>query len=167
MDALQIFFLVLSAIMVFAASQVVTSNNLVHSALWLIVTFFGAAIAFVLLEAGFFAAVQVVVYIGAIAILIIFAIMLTRRVMTDNTPQTNRLWPVAAVVGIALFFGITTTLSLVPFGVSNAPVPADELARMGVALTDPNQFAVPFMLTGVLLLAAMIGAITVARDDQA
>src|SRR5689334_2843030 len=114
MTANQIIFLLTAAATLGAAIYVVTARNLVHAALALIATFFGVAIVFVLLEAGFLAAVQVVLYIGAIAILIIFAIMLTRRVMQDTGPQTNRMWGVAAVLALVTFGAIIASLQLVP-----------------------------------------------------
>src|SRR4029453_13270219 len=94
----RIIFLIAGAATLAAGLAVVTARNLVHAALALIAAFFGVAILFVLLQAaflgvrpqaGFRAAGQGVLYIGAIAILIIFAIMLTRRVMQDSGPQTN------------------------------------------------------------------------------
>src|ERR1051325_6247600 len=103
MTPLQLIFLLTGAVILIAAFMVVVSQNLVHAALWLIVSLFGMAVLFVLLEAGFLAAVQVVLYIGAIAILIIFAIMLTRRVMQDSGPQTNQQWWLAALLSLALF----------------------------------------------------------------
>jgi len=105
----QILFLLAALVTLGAAITVVTARNLVHGALALIATFFGVAILFVLLQAGFLATVQVVLYIGAIAILIIFAIMLTRRVMQDSGPQTNQQWWLAALLSLALFaaaFGV-------------------------------------------------------------
>jgi len=99
----QILFLLSALVTLAAAFTVVTARNLVHAALALIATFFGVAILFVLLQAGFLATVQVVLYIGAIAILIIFAIMLTRRVMQDSGPQTNQQWWLAALLSLALF----------------------------------------------------------------
>ncbi len=170
MNFLQLTFLVTAAAIIIAAVQVVTARNLVHAALWLIAAFFGMAIVFVLLDAGFLAAVQVVVYIGAISILIIFAIMLTRRVMQDAGPQTNRMWPLAAVFALALLGGMVYTLFLASssgvFPSSAAALPtADNLVTLGSALSDPNQYAVALLLVGVLLAVGMVGAITVARDE--
>ena len=79
MTAEQIIFLIVGAVTLVAGLMVVTVRNLVHAALWLVATLFGVAIIYTLLNASFLAVVQVVVYIGAIAILFIFAVMLTRR----------------------------------------------------------------------------------------
>ena len=110
MSGLEIVFLIVAAMTLSAAFMVVTTQNLVHGALWLVLTLFGVAATFVLLNATFLAVVQVVVYIGAIAILLIFAIMLTRKVMQDSTSQTNANWIVAALLGLVLFVGIAQLL---------------------------------------------------------
>ena len=86
---LQFIFIILSVITLGAALAVVTSKNLFHSALFMVLSFVGVAGLYVLLEAGFLAAVQILVYVGAIAILIIFAIMLTRRLMAKDLVQRN------------------------------------------------------------------------------
>jgi len=78
MSGEQIFFLIVAAATLIFALRVVTTGNLVHAALWLVATLSGVAVVFALLQASFLAVVQVVVYIGAIAILFIFAVMLTR-----------------------------------------------------------------------------------------
>ena len=103
MTVQQIIFLVVAAVTLLAGLSVVTSRNLIHSALWLILTLSGIAVFYVLLDAGFFAVVQVVVYIGAIAILFIFAVMLTRRAMRDSGPQSNSTWWIGALVALFLF----------------------------------------------------------------
>ena len=86
----QIVFLFTAFITLAAALMVVVARNLVRSALWLVLTLFGVAVMYVLLHAGFLAVVQVVIYIGAIAILMIFAIMLTRRIAIDVGPHSTR-----------------------------------------------------------------------------
>ena len=84
MTAEQIIFLIVAALTLISAVFVVTSRNLVHAALWLVATLFGVAVIYALLNAGFIAVVQVVVYIGAIAILFIFAVMLTRKDLRER-----------------------------------------------------------------------------------
>ena len=90
----QIVFILVAILTLGAALMVVTTRNLVHAALWLVVALFGVAVFFVLLHAGFLAVAQVVIYIGAIAILMIFTIMLTRRVakMSDTQLSSNWVW---------------------------------------------------------------------------
>ena len=166
MTPLQIIFLASAAVTLASALFVVTARNLVHAALSLIVTFFGVAVLFVLLEAGFLAAVQVVLYIGAIAILIIFAIMLTRRVMQDAGPQTNRLWWLGALMAAALLAALGGVLSQVQYPLANTPVPPDSLIQLGASFVDPNQYLLPFELASVLLLVALVGSIVVAGDKK-
>lgn len=166
MTGLQIVFLVVAAAILAAAVQVVSTRNLVHAALWLIVTLFGMAVLFALLEAGFLAVVQVVVYIGAISILIIFAIMLTRRVMQDTGPQTNSLWWLAGLIALAVFGGVFWILTRVSFPEAGLPVPADSLTTLGLQLVSPDFFVVPLIATGVLLAVGMVGSIAIARDQR-
>ena len=90
MDATQFIFIVTAALIVASAVMVVTTRNLVHAALWLIAALFGVAVIFILLEAGFLAVVQVVVYIGAIAIMFIFAVMLTRATWPPSSQKEKR-----------------------------------------------------------------------------
>lgn len=171
MTSSHIIFLITAVATLGAAIYVVTARNLVHAALALIATFFGVAILFVLLQAGFLAAVQVVLYIGAIAILIIFAIMLTRRVMEDTGPQTNRMWGLSAALALITFGALLASFRLVPaFQQVNAVIDvgaADAvLASLGMAFVDPNQYLLPFELASVLLLVALIGSIVIAADRK-
>lgn len=168
MDASQVIFFLSAALILVSAVLVVTVRNLVHAALWLIATLFGVAMLYVLLEAGFLAVVQVVVYIGAIAILFIFAVMLTRRDLLSQTSQTNANWPVAlgvsalALVGIAFIVrGFIFSLDRIP-----APVPDNTLELLGQALISPNLFVLPFEVASVLLLAALVGAVYVAMNKK-
>src|SRR4030065_839870 len=110
MTALQIIFILFAAISLGGAVMVVTVRNLVHAALWLILSLFGIAVMFALLNAGFLAVVQVVIYIGAISILMIFAIMLTRRVMQDVGSQLNPGWRIAGLLSVVFFGGLVWML---------------------------------------------------------
>jgi NADH-quinone oxidoreductase subunit J len=167
MTLLQIIFLVVAAVTLGAAVMVVTARNLVHAALWLILTLFGVAIFFVLLSAGFFAVVQVVIYIGAIAILMIFAIMLTRRVLQDVGPQYNPGWWLAALVSAVFFGGLSwmlTTWDGFSTPMPQLPQGSDSLQQLGQALVSPNAYVLPFEVASVLLLGALIGAIVIAWE---
>jgi len=165
MSGMEIVFLIVALVTLYAALEVVTTNNLVHAALWLIVTLFGVAAIFTLLSAPFLAVVQVMVYIGAIAILMIFAIMLTRGVGKSDQPMVNKNWPVAAVFGFLMFFALA--LMLIFSGRGNDPMPVitdngATISALGLALVTPTGYVLPFELASVLLLAALIGAIYVA-----
>lgn len=169
MSAEQIIFLVIAAITLIAGLSVVTSRNLIHSALWLILTLAGIAVFYVLLDAGFFAVIQVVVYIGAIAILFIFAAMLTRRVMQDSGPQSNSNWWLGALVAVLLFAGIALIFINWQDFATLQPELIDssgKLSELGLALVSPDQYVLPFELASVLLVAGMIGAIFVAGEKK-
>jgi len=165
----QIIFIAAAAVTLVAALLVVSAKNLIHSAFWLILALFGVAVTYVLLQAGFFAVVQVVVYIGAISILFIFAAMLTRRVMQDQGPQNNSNWWLGALIALVFFVGLTMILVKIPGATSQAPEiaeNADPLRQLGTQLVSPDGYLLPFELASVLLMAAMIGAIYVAWERK-
>lgn len=161
----QFVFLVFAVISLGAALMVVTERKVIHSALWLILALFGVAGLYVLLNAGFFAVVQVVVYIGAIAILFIFAAMLTRKAMEDAGPQVNPGWPAAALIGGVVFVALAWMLSHWGQFMALPPTFADDtptLTQLGVALVSPDAYVIPFEIASVLLVAAMVGALYAA-----
>lgn len=167
MNGLDYIFLFIALVTLFSAFKVVTISKLIHAALWLILALFGVAATFVLLNASFLAVVQVVVYIGAIAILMIFAVMLTRKVMEDTGPQVNANWGWAALLSLLLFGGLTTLL--LKSGAESVALPDlaanfDPIVELGQQLVSPNAYVLPFEVASVLLLAALIGAIVVAWE---
>jgi NADH-quinone oxidoreductase subunit J len=148
-----------------AAVAVVTNKNILHSAFYLVLSFVGVAAIYVLLEAPFIAVVQVLVYIGAIAILIVFAIMLTRRIMSKDLEQRNAQWVLAALGAIALFGVMGWIVYSVNWPVAEAAVPIDTITILGQELL--STYVVPFEIASVLLLAALVGAILIGRErDQ-
>ena len=158
--SLAVFYL-LSAMCLAGAVGVVVSRNVVYAALLLLVTLMGVAGLYLLLLAEFLALVQVLIYGGAITIVILFVIMLTRvhefRAMRDN-PQ----WPLALVTAIGVFALLAIAL------VNGAP---DETTRHGVGFTRLGdslfaQWAVPFEVASLVLLVALIGAIVIARERE-
>jgi NADH-quinone oxidoreductase subunit J len=165
----QIIFIAAAAVTLVAALFVVSTKNLIHSAFWLILALFGVAVTYVLLQAGFFAVVQVVVYIGAISILFIFAAMLTRKVMQDTGPQNNANWWLGALIALVFFVGLTVMLLRVPGMTDLAPEMAEganPLQQLGIQLVSADGYLLPFELASVLLVAAMIGAIYVAWERK-
>ena len=165
----QIVFLLVALFTLGSGLMVVTTRNLVHAALWLVSTLFGVAVTYALLSASFLAVVQVVVYIGAIAILFIFAVMLTRKDMRDQGAQQNPNWWVGALLSvltfIGLFFllqgwsGMSTTATAIPTGF-------DAISELGTALVSPDAFVLPFEVASVLLVAALVGAVYVAFNPR-
>lgn len=170
MTPIQILFIFVSLVTIISAIFVVSLRQIFHAALWLIVTLMGVAIIFALLEASFFAAVQILVYIGAIAIILIFAIMLTKNIMSDEEMQLNRSWGI--VLLLVTVFGVifinqlsqtdifSTTLQTLNFeGQSN-------IVAFGEGLLDPSGFALPFELASLLLLGALVGGVYLAMDRK-
>ncbi|MBI5080245.1 MAG: NADH-quinone oxidoreductase subunit J, partial [Chloroflexi bacterium] len=148
----------------FTATMVVVARNLVHAALWLILSFFGVAVVFAMLEAGFIAVVQVALYIGAIAILIIFAMMLTRKVMNDTEPQTNSQWVLSFLAAAAAFIGLAGLLNATVWSLLQVVSLEGSVAQLGRALVEPNQYVLPFEVASVLLIVALIGAVAIASE---
>jgi len=170
MVAQNIFFYAIAATMIGAALVVVTSRNVVHSALALIVVFGGVAAQFVILAAEFVAVTQVLVYIGAIMVLMLFGIMLTRaRIGHDDDMTNDYRWPglltallLVGVMGYALvdYFGDDP----LPAERQIASVDGSNTATVGDAIF--SQYLIPFEVISVLLLAALVGAIVIARKDR-
>jgi len=165
MTAEQIIFLLTGALILISALMVVTTRKLLHAALWLVVTLFGVAILYALLQANFLAVVQVVVYIGAIAILFIFAVMLTRKEMRDQGTQTRSNWWIALILGVLILGGLVSLILSIP-RVEQVPTALpdglDTLRTLGIALVSPQGYVLPFEAASVLLLAALVGSVYIA-----
>jgi len=160
----QIFFFVFAALTLVGGLAVVTARKLFHAALWLLLTFFGVAGLYVLLEAPFFAAAQLFVYMGAIGILIIFAIMLTRGIMRQDAPRFNEQWWLAGLLAIVLLVVLGWLAWQQPWTTTAAPIREDSLHLLGLALVDPEGFALPFEVASVLLVMALIGAAMIVKE---
>jgi NADH-quinone oxidoreductase subunit J len=165
MTADKVIFLVCAVLILGSAIMVVTTRKLIHAALWLVAALFGVAILYAILQAGFLAVVQVVVYIGAIAILFIFAVMLTRKEMLDKGSQTRSTWWIAALLGLLILAGLVFLIVAQPDVNRTAaaiPVGVDTLRNLGTALVSPDAYVLPFEVASILLLAALVGAVYVA-----
>jgi NADH-quinone oxidoreductase subunit J len=169
MTSAQIIFLVIAFFTLGSGVMVVSSGNLVHAALWLVSTLFGVAVLYAVLNANFLAVVQVVVYIGAIAILFIFAVMLTRKDIRDSGPQLNKGWWLSALLSVITFGGLATMLwGWDGMAKTAAALPAgfDSMNELGTALISPDAFVLPFEVASVLLLAALVGAVYIAFNRK-
>jgi NADH-quinone oxidoreductase subunit J len=151
---------------VISALLAVTRKNPVHSMLWVLALFLHVAGIFVLLGAEFLAAVQVIVYAGAILIFYLFVVMLLDLPDEESRPRFGGHWPLAAAVGLS-FAGLAWLVSF-RTGVASAETrvtvegpPLGSLSAIGVALFGP--FALPFEMASLLLLAAIVGTIVLAR----
>lgn len=167
-------FLVFALITLAGGVGVVLVRNLFRAALFLLLSLFGVAGLFVLLAAPFLAAVQILIYMGGIAILIIFAVMLTRGMVTARDVY-NQQWDLAAVVAIAFLAMMVFVLVQMQQGgtamaaaiAAPGAVADNATAQLGAALVDPAQYMLPFEVASVLLAGALVGAIYIARDDEA
>jgi NADH-quinone oxidoreductase subunit J len=133
MTPMQLIFIIVAFVTLFSAVMVVSVRRMMHSALFLVLALMGVAALFALLESTFFAIIQVLVYIGSIAILIIFAVMLTRHVMTVEDAQLNRGWWHAAVLMVILLAGfLNLILKWQPFAQSVNTLPPGEIGTAHV-----------------------------------
>ena len=159
----QAVFVLVAVAMVVAAVRLVTTKNLVHGALYLVVTLLGMAVVFVLMTAEFVAWVQVLIYVGAVLVLLLFGLMLTRAPI-GRTALDRQQRALAAPSAIGLFV-VTSTILWNAF----------EGRRINFASGEPNaellgteiftRFVLPFEVASVVLLAALVGAVFLAKRD--
>ena len=173
MVAQHVFFYLFAAVIVFSAFRVVTSNNVVHSALYLVAVLASVAAQYILLAAEFVAATQVLVYIGAIIVLFLFGIMLTRAKIGREQDLTHAHWATGALTAL-LLFGVMAYALIDEYHWEDTPLPEDTrlLAVDGsntATVSDAvfSTFLVPFEIVSVLLLAALVGAIVLTRSPSA
>jgi NADH-quinone oxidoreductase subunit J len=164
MTGQEVAFLILAIIGGLGGLLVVTSRNIVHAALYLVVALASVAGIYLLLAAPFVAFVQVIIYVGAIVVLLLFGIMLTRapvgRRVLDNTIRAR---VGALVVGGGVFAMLTTFLVMAFGGDRIVNRAATATAALGTSIF--RNFVLPFEAVSVLLLAALVGAIVLARRD--
>ncbi len=161
--AQNVFFGLIAITMIWAALRVVTTSNVVHAALWLVVVLGGVAVQFLFLGAEFVAVTQVLVYIGAVIVLFLFGVMLTRASMGADESVAREKRTMATVTAVLLFAVMAVAL-------------IDSFEDVRLVIDEPqsttlvsdsifSQYIVPFEAVSVLLLAALVGAIVVARRD--
>jgi NADH-quinone oxidoreductase subunit J len=189
----QVAFLVLTLVTLGGALGVVRAKSVFVSALWLILSFIGVSGMYVLLEAGFLAVIQLLIYVGAISVLILFAVMLTHNVM-ERTDVTNDQWALGLMVAGLLFAALAVLgfRSDWPLQVGNVVPSAGLVLTAGEAADVPGavtvqsadgtsqvlvpgttarigrafmtEFLLPFEVASAILLVALIGAIVIARE---
>ena len=164
MVAQNIAFGIIAAITVAAALGMVTTRNIVHAALFLVAVLGGLAANYVLLTAEFIATTQVLVYIGAVMVLFLFGIMLTRAPIGRIPQMTGATWPVAALSALALG-GVIAYALLDRFGADSLATDNTVFRTADVSDSVFSQYIIPFEAVSVLLLAALIGAVVLARRD--
>ena len=171
MVAQNLFFYAIAAMIIYSAIRVVTSQNVVHAALYLVAVLAGVGAQYILLTAEFVAAAQVLVYIGAIIVLFLFGIMLTRTEIGRDQDLTHKSWLGGAGTAVLLFAVMAYAL-IDEYGWTRTALPADtRIASVNGSNTATvsdaifGQYLVPFEVISVLLLAALVGAIVLARKD--
>jgi len=157
-------FAVIALLMIFAALRAVTTNNVVHAALWLVTVLAGAAAQYVLLAAEFVAVTQVLVYIGAVMVLFLFGTMLTRaRIGAErdlNNPYRRLGIPVAGLLFVAMTIAVVSS-----FGDEQLPNDGRVVPIADISDQIFGPYLLPFWALSFVLLAAIIGAIVLARKD--
>ena len=162
LDISQITFIIFSILAIGGAIGVVTTRRLFHSALYLILTLFAVTGYYVLLSAGFLAVVQLMVYVGAVAILILFAIMFSRQGMSTQQTQRNHQWWGSLIFAAVLLVVLLVAVNAVNWPISgDMPVP-DTVTQLGLSLL--GTYLIPFLVIGVLLSVALIGAVILAQE---
>ena len=158
-----IFFFIFAILAIAAAWGVVTSKNIMHSALYLALSFAGVAALYILMNADYLAAVQLLVYTGGIAIMVVFAVMLTLRGDVSESNPENRVWGWGAVVATFMFIMIATVIltnadwRILPTAWDNVGSAAD------ISLLLLTKFMIPFEAAAVLLTVALVGAVILAK----
>jgi NADH-quinone oxidoreductase subunit J len=163
-DWQKIVFAVIAVGMSVAALRVVTARNVMHAALYLVATLLGAAALYILLLAEFVAWVQVLVYVGAIVVLMLFGLMLTRAPIGPANFDNNQKLLAAVCAGAV--FGVSSWIMIEAFEGQEI-----ELGEVGTKTREVGEvifssFVLPFEVVSVLLLAALVGAVVIARRDD-
>jgi NADH-quinone oxidoreductase subunit J len=176
MDLASVVFWILAAALVGSALLVVTLRNIVHAALFLVVVFGAMAGIFVLLNAEFIAIVQILIYAGAVTILVLFAIMLTQGAMTRTGNPVSKQWWLAGIISVVLCGAIIDAFLASPGAVIGSDASANlvlggadngSVVRIGQLLYSPftYSYVLPFEIASVVLLVAIIGAIVIGREE--
>ncbi len=152
----------LTVITIGGAMMVVVSRNLIHAVMFLILSFIGVAGLYLTLSADFIALVQILVYVGAIAVLMLFAILLTPRAARDNS-ETAMRYPALLLMGLVIAAGTFVALETDWGSMRDQAVP-EQVRIIGESLI--NEYVLPFEIAAVLLTAALVGAIALAREDD-
>jgi NADH:ubiquinone oxidoreductase subunit 6 (subunit J) len=157
-------FWAVALVLVASSLGAVLAPNLFHAVLFLAVALVATGGIFLLLDAAFLFGVQLLLYAGGVVTVLVFAIMLTERIVGQRLSQTNRYVVNGALVSAAVFVAIAGFLVRRPGEVAPTPSPGDATVAIGTALV--GRFAGPFELLAVLLVAALLGALYLARTED-
>ena len=157
-------FWVVAAVLLASSLAVVLTPNLFHAVLYLAAALVATGAVFLLLEQPFLFAVQLLLYAGGVVTIVVFAIMLTERLVGERIRQTSRHLINGAIVSAAVFAGIAGFLLRASLTTPRPEPAADVTIAIGRALVGP--FAVTLEILGVLLVTALVGAIYFARSEE-
>jgi NADH:ubiquinone oxidoreductase subunit 6 (subunit J) len=156
-------FAAVAVVLLAASLGVVLTPNLFHAVLYLAAALVATGVVFLLLDAPFLFGVQLLLYAGGVVTIVVFAIMLTERLVGQSIRQTSRYLVNGAVLSTAVFVGVVGFLVQMPASGPRQPWPGELTALLGRALMGP--FVMPFELLAVLLVIALLGALYFARSD--
>src|SRR6478752_8701136 len=162
--AQNIAFYVIAALIVFGALRVVTCKNLVHAALWLVLVLAGVAAQYILLAAEFVAVTQVLVYIGAVMVLFLFGVMLTRARLGHEADLNNKNFAIGIPVAL-IMLGVMAWALIDGYRGEKLPSDAQPVSTQALSDSIFAPYLVPFWALSFLLLIAVVGAIVLARKD--
>jgi NADH:ubiquinone oxidoreductase subunit 6 (subunit J) len=154
----------LAAVLVGAGLAVVLSKNLFHSVLWLALALVATAGVFLTLDAEFLAAVQVLLYAGGVVTVVVFAIVVTERLVGERLSHTSRRLVTGGAVSAALLALLVRAFSLAHIDMPRPPLTGDTTRQIGMSLL--TRFALPFELLAVLLLMGLLAASYFARPEE-
>lgn len=161
-----LFFLIISLVAIVSAILVITCKNPINNALALILTFFCLATYYVMLDAPFMAAIQVMVYAGAIMVLIVFTIMLL-NIRVDATKKHSHKLIIGSIIGIFTFINIAYLIIKGRVALPTGPYSGEMMKELGhtelIGRELFTTFLLPFEVTSILLLVAMVGAVILAK----
>jgi len=157
-------FWVVATVLLASSLAVVLTPNLFHAVLYLAAALVATGVVFLLLEQPFLFAVQLLLYAGGVVTIVVFAIMLTERLVGERITQTSRHLVNGAVVSAAVFVGVVGFLVQAPLGAPRPAQTVDTTVAIGRALVGP--FAVTLELLGALLVVALLGALYFARSEE-
>lgn len=165
----EVVFWTISVLMSLAAIRVVTTRNVIHAALYLVGTLLGAAGLYILMLAEFLAWAQVLVYVGAVVVLMLFGLMLTRAPIGSQSYDNNQRR--LAAISAGAIFGVTTWVLVDAFegrtiDLSSGSTEGAGPTSRSIGEVIFSNYVLPFEVVSVLLLAALIGAIVIARKDE-
>lgn len=174
MTADQLIFFIIATVTVVASLMMVAVPRVFHAALLMILAFLGIGALYMQMGAGFLGVIQILIYVGAIAVLMIFAIMLTPKVMDSAQQRFTGQWPLAALMAAGLVTVLVQQISRSPFpqvgaeAINSALTGRDYAIEIGLAFMEPGAqgYLLPFEVASLLLLVALVGAIAIAGEES-